>query len=407
MEHDPELTRALEAALVMQPEQHPIRLHLAHLLLSNRQFAAALGHCQVVLNDEPGNDQALELADAARAGLGLPTETPSPPSAPSRPIPTTEPDVQAESSRPGAEHDSDTGISDDLLAELVRPDVTLDDIAGLDDVKAQIRAAFLDPLQHEELARAYGTHAGGSLLLFGPPGCGKTRLARALAGEMGIYFLSIELHDVLDMWLGSSERNLHAAFDTAREMAPSVLFIDEIDAIGHRRSNLRNAIAARGSVTQLLTELDGVRNDNRSVYILAATNEPWDVDPALRRPGRFDRSILVLPPDESARAAILAINLRDRLVGDLDLSRIARATPLFSGADLRLTCRTAAQHAAQRAIRSGQTLPITTADLEDAASQIHPTATIEWLRRAHAYAQVSDNPTDFTGLTELVRKHRL
>src|SRR5438445_103058 len=138
-------------------------------------------------------------------------------------------------------------------------------------------------------------------------------------------------HDVLDMWLGKSEQNLHAIFETARRHAPCVLFLDEVDALGLKRSNLSHS-AGRNVVVQLLSELDSTRSDNEGLFVLGATNQPWDLDPALRRPGRFDRSLLVLPPDEPARAAILAYHLRDPPVAaDLDIERLAKRTDGYSG----------------------------------------------------------------------------
>lgn len=177
--------------------------------------------------------------------------------------------------------------------------------------KERLEVAFLAPLRNPELRRLYGKSLRGGLLLYGPPGCGKTFVARAVAGQMGASFISAALSDVLDAYVGQSEQNVHTLFRLARSHAPAVLFLDEIDAIGHKRTHTAFS-SLRNVVNQLLTELDGIGSDNDGVYVLAATNAPWDVDPALRRPGRLDRSIAVLPPDEPARAAILHHHLRAR-----------------------------------------------------------------------------------------------
>ncbi|HSK91180.1 MAG TPA: ATP-binding protein [Euzebyales bacterium] len=202
----------------------------------------------------------------------------------------------------------------------------------MDEVKRRLEASFLAPLRHPEIRARFGKSLRGGLLLWGPPGCGKTFIARALAGELGASFYVVGLNDVLDMWIGSSERNLHAVFDTARRNSPCVLFFDEIDALGHKRTQLRGAGAMRGVVNQFLAELDGAGTDNEGVFVLAATNHPWDVDPALLRPGRFDRMLLVLPPDAEAREAILRPHRRGKPTEALDLRRILRATDGFSGA---------------------------------------------------------------------------
>jgi len=182
----------------------------------------------------------------------------------------------------------------------------LSDVGGMVEVKERLEAAFLAPLRNPDLVRLYGKSLRGGLLLYGPPGCGKTFIARAVAGEMGARFLAVSLAEILDMYVGQSERNVHELFETARRSAPCVVFLDEIDALGQKRSHLRNN-AARGTVNQLLAELDGVQNLNEGVYVLGATNHPWDIDVALRRPGRFDRMLLVLPPDEEARQLCSAI----------------------------------------------------------------------------------------------------
>src|SRR5258707_13659843 len=153
------------------------------------------------------------------------------------------------------------------------------DVGGMDDVKREVERPFLRPMRNPELRRMYRKSLRGGLLLYGPPGWGKTFLARAVAGEMGAAFISLSIVDVLNMWVGSSERNLHDLFQSARSHAPCVLFLDEIDALGHKRSQI-NSSSMRTVVNQLLTELDGVDGNNDGVFVLAATNAPWDIDSA-------------------------------------------------------------------------------------------------------------------------------
>ncbi len=165
---------------------------------------------------------------------------------------------------------------------------TLDDVAGMEEAKREFRLRIVAPLTHPELHAAYGGSVGGGVLLYGPPGCGKTLLARAAAGEAGAAFLAVGIEEILDMWLGASERNLHDVFVEARRQAPCVLFFDEVDALGARRADLR-ASGGRSVVNQFLAEMDGVQGANEGVLVLAASNAPWHLDAAFRRPGRFDR----------------------------------------------------------------------------------------------------------------------
>lgn len=290
--------------------------------------------------------------------------------------------------------------------DVERPSLRLDDVAGLDHVKRRLRTSFLAPLENPALRRMYGKSLRGGLLLWGPPGCGKTFLARATAGELGARFIPIGLEDVLDMWLGESERNLHELFVKARENAPCVLFFDEIDALGRKRSHLRHSAGLREVVVQFLSELDGVDRDNEGVFVLAASNHPWDVDSALRRPGRLDRTLLVLPPDRAARVTILELHLRDRPVGDVDLEAIADKTDLFSGADLAHVCETAAEFALEDSLESGTARPIDAGDLERAVAEIEP-STVPWLQTARNYAEFGGERGTYEDLLTYVREKGL
>jgi SpoVK/Ycf46/Vps4 family AAA+-type ATPase len=209
---------------------------------------------------------------------------------------------------------------------------------------------------------------------------------------------------VLDMWLGKSQQNLHAIFESARRQAPCVLFFDEVDALGQKRSQLTQS-AGRNVVVQLLTELDSVRDDNEGVFVLGATNAPWDLDPALRRPGRLDRTLLVLPPDQPARAAILAAHLDDRPHEQMDLSRLAAATDGFSGADLRLVCEDATELALEDSVNAGAVRPITAAHLEQARSGISP-STGSWFELARTVATFANQNGEYDELLEYLQRPR-
>jgi SpoVK/Ycf46/Vps4 family AAA+-type ATPase len=269
-------------------------------------------------------------------------------------------------------------------AKVERVGITFADVGGMDGVKDEIRLKIIHPLRHPELYKAYGKAVGGGILMYGPPGCGKTQLARATAGEVSAGFVAVGINDVLDMWLGNSERNLHGVFEQARRNAPCVLFFDEVDALAASRSDMRHS-SSRMLINQFLAELDGLQSSNEGVLILAATNAPWHLDAAFRRPGRFDRVIFVPPPDAPARAAILRILVKGKPTRDVDFDALAKRTDGFSGADLKGVVDAAVEAKLREAIKAGVPTPLTTADLAAAAGKVRPT-TREWFATARNHA---------------------
>lgn len=276
--------------------------------------------------------------------------------------------------------DPDAGID----IQIERPPIKFRNVGGMNQLKEEIRMKIIYPLQHAEMFAAYGKQVGGGILMYGPPGCGKTHLARATAGEIDAAFLAVGISDVLDMWLGNSERNLHELFETARRSTPCVLFFDEIDALGASRSDMKTS-AGRHLINQLLSELDGIKSSNDGVLILAATNAPWHMDSALRRPGRFDRVLFVPPPDEEARAEIIRIVCEGKPTAAIDAAAVARKTRGFSGADLKAVLDAAVEAKLSEAMKRGAVQPLTTRDLLSAAKRLKPT-TKEWFSTARNYA---------------------
>jgi len=274
------------------------------------------------------------------------------------------------------------------LVDPARERVTFADVGGLDDAKQAVHRTIILPFQRPDLYEQYGRRAGGGVMLYGPPGCGKTLLARATAGECGLPFLNVRIEDVLDPHFGVSERLLHDAFEHARALAPCVLFLDELDAFAYARRKQQGS-AGRALVDQLLQELDAIGSDNQGLLVLAATNAPWDVDDALKRPGRFDRVVFVPPPDPAARARVFELALHGRPVGAVDTGRLATAAELFSGADLRAVVERAVDAAIEAAIESGDTVAVDQRMLEAALAAQRAT-TLDWLRTARNFVEFAN-----------------
>ena len=417
---DADLIASLERAVDAAPSDPALRLHLAELLVAADRAGEAVTHVALVLQLDPSSEQARGLMTTA---LG----PPAPPLTQETGLPDgrVEP---ADIDPPVAVPDAapfDWSAAEEDLGELVPPmfadaeaeatevsafDVEvsglgLADVGGMSEVKQRLEAAFLAPMRNPELTRLYGKSLRGGLLLYGPPGCGKTFLARALAGELGAHFLSVSLADVLDMYVGQSERNLKDLFELARDSAPCVLFLDEVDAIGQKRSNLRTS-SMRTTVNQLLLELDSVDGANEGVFVLAATNHPWDVDAALRRPGRLDRTVLVLPPDQEAREAIFRHHLKDRPVERIDVRTLANATDGFSGADIAHACETGAERALMDSAASGTVRMICMDDLTAAVAEVKPSLSA-WFETARNVALFANEGGLYDDLVAYMRKRRL
>ena len=202
--------------------------------------------------------------------------------------------------------------------------VTFADVGGLDDIKSAIRKRIILPFQKPSLFERFKKRIGGGILLYGPPGCGKTLLARATAGECAARFFNVTISDILDMYIGESERKLHAVFETARQSKPSVLFFDELEALGVKRQYHREGSSSK-LVSQFLSELDGFSRNNQGVLVLGATNVPWDIDPAFHRPGRFDRVLFVPPPDRGVSYDKIRLGFEQMLGFPVARSTLCRA----------------------------------------------------------------------------------
>lgn len=284
---------------------------------------------------------------------------------------------------------------------LQKPNINFKDVGGMDAIKKEIDLKIIKPLQHPELYKAYGKKTGGGILMYGPPGCGKTYLAKATAGQINAKFISIGLSDILDMWMGNSEKNLHEVFELARANTPCVLFIDEIDALGASRTDMKQS-SGRHLINQFLLELDGIHHSNEGILVLGATNTPWNLDPAFRRPGRFDRILFVPPPDQLSREAILSIKLQHKPVGKIDHAALAKKTEHYSGADIEAIIDIAIETKLEAAFENGIPQPIETKDLLAAIQQQKP-STQEWFITARNFALFSNESGIYNPILEYLK----
>jgi transitional endoplasmic reticulum ATPase len=280
---------------------------------------------------------------------------------------------------------------------------TFADVGGLAEVKKDITRKIILPFKQPALFNKFKRKSGGGILLYGPPGCGKTMLARATAGEVGAAFVSIEIAEILDMYVGQSEKRLSSAFATARASKPTVLFFDEIEALAARR-RFGDSNTGASMVSTFLNEFDGVHADNEGVLILAATNVPWAIDAAFRRPGRFDRILFIPPPDREARLAILELALKDRPHDALNLEALAHATSGFSGADLVGIVESACDLAIEESLETESIVPVRQKHVTEAAKGMKPT-TIEWLSQARNYAKYANEGGLYDDVIAFLDKH--
>ncbi|MDQ8182076.1 AAA family ATPase [Pelagicoccus sp. SDUM812005] len=428
MSDEPQEIQALRQALAFSPDNIPLIGHLANALIKYGHFAAAERELKSGLSQDPGNrDLQLALAQAysqqdkrSEALVVLESlEKKDELGAPGHLLfakllsNTTELVLAAEHYKKAIALDpkcEDEEVAAELAPFLIessdphhhpnklpagdhpgefetdvqKPKVTFADVGGMDAVKEQIRMKIIHPLKNADLFKAYGKKIGGGVLLYGPPGCGKTHIARATAGEVKANFISIGLHEILSMWIGQSENNLHDLFEQARRNAPSVLFIDEVDAVAANRSDMRQS-AGRQLINQFLSELDGIDYSNEGVLVLAATNAPWHLDPAFRRPGRFDQIVFVPPPDLEARTSILQLMLAEKPTEDIDFAKLAKKTEGLTGADLKSIVDVAVEDTLDEAMKTGNIVPLRTKALLKAAAKTKPSSK-DWFSSAKNHA---------------------
>ena len=289
----------------------------------------------------------------------------------------------------GADEDADGGKDANQWVVKEKPNLKFADVAGLDDVKEDIRLKMIYPFEHPELADRFGIKAGGGVLMYGPPGTGKTMLAKATAGEIDATFFLISPADVLSKWVGEAEQNIKKLFDAAAGEKRSIIFIDEIEALVPARRDEGGSSVMQRVVPQILQGVEGFdRKAGRGMLLMGATNVPWQLDPAMMRPGRFDEKVYIPLPDVQARRKMLDIYLGKRPVGQgVDLDAIARRLEGYSGADIKYVCDRSATIPFLQSVASGKEGEITGEILADVIADTPRSVTPEMIRRFDDWAR--------------------
>jgi SpoVK/Ycf46/Vps4 family AAA+-type ATPase len=264
---------------------------------------------------------------------------------------------------------------------------SLDDVGGYEDVKAELREAIITPIQQKEITYTYGIKPPTGILLFGPPGTGKTHLMRGLAKELGIGFYYVKCSGLLSEWYGESERNVSELFTIARKNAPCVVFFDELDSIGKRRDKYTSDDVAPRIMSVFLEELDGFKEKGQKpVIFIGATNIPDQLDPALLRPGRLDKIIYMHLPDPAAREAIFHVHTKKLpLAEDVDFAKLAKLTERYSGADIKNICTEASRLAAREALAKNQVMPVTMKHFTTILKGVRPSTSLEMLEEQEKF----------------------
>jgi SpoVK/Ycf46/Vps4 family AAA+-type ATPase len=408
MSIDPELLAVMRRSVDLQPNERGLRVHLLKLLHEADLFDEGLSHVGILLSQNPLDLESLQLGVTLATKIGDTNRA------------TGYAKILSALQNESAKNlintsnvntnkipifgEADSEFESENINEFEREKITFADVKGLNDVKRRLELSFLGPLRNPDLRLAFKKSLRGGLLLYGPPGCGKTFIARAVAGELGASFISIGINDVMNMYIGESERRLNEIFNEARRKIPCVIFLDELDALGRKRSLTRES--NHNSINQLLEEMDGIKSSNENLYIIGASNHPWDIESALKRPGRLDRTILVLPPDSEARISIARQAIESRPNDRIDFQWLAKETDRFSAADIVHLVDSATEYAFEDSSKSGKIRPVNMDDFKKAKRQVK-SSIMPWLETAKNFALYSNDSGSYDDLLDYLRKSKL
>ena len=280
-----------------------------------------------------------------------------------------------------------------------KPKTRFSDISGLEDVKEKIKLKVIEPLKNPKLFELFNKKFGGGIIMYGPPGCGKSFFAEATAGEAGVTYFNVKASDIKGRYVGETEKNISELFKLAKKNQPCVIFFDEFEALGRERGD---AVGHdKSMVSHLLTEIDGLGNKDKQIMLIAATNEPWSIDLALRREGRFGKTIFIPPPDFEGRSGILKNKLNGKPVDpSFDFDLIVRCMENYSGADIMEVCEAAIEKVISRCLKDKKVYLITTNDLLGAIEEKTELITVKWFNKALKI--IENDQSSFKELIEYV-----
>lgn len=275
--------------------------------------------------------------------------------------------------------------------------ITFADIGGLEDLKEEIRFKIIEPFKNPDVFEYYGKSVGGGILMYGPPGCGKSLIAKATANEAEATFMHVKSSDLKSKYVGETEKNIAELFRKAREHQPTIIFFDEFEALGADRTESQSH--ERSAVAQLLTEMDGMDSKDQQILLLAATNEPWSIDPALRREGRFGTTIFIPPPDYEARRQVFSLLMAKRPTDKLDFDELAVLSAGLSGADIKAVCEQATDIPLKETIHTGKRRRICMADMKTAIESCQSVMK-QWFEKARQQVIRKNLAESFIDLVE-------